>query len=156
MKLRLIAAGTRLPAWVDAGYASYARRLPPATRLELTEINVTRHGSQGAGARAVHAEGTRMLAALAPGAWVVALEVGGRALDTPGFAVWWARRLQLGRDVSFLIGGPEGLAPACRARADERLSLSPLTYPHGLVRVVLAEQLYRAASLLEGHPYHRA
>jgi 23S rRNA (pseudouridine1915-N3)-methyltransferase len=155
VRVRLVAAGTRLPAWIDAGFAEYQRRLPRETPLELVEIAVTRGTAKGAAARAVRGEGERMLAALPPRAWVVALDVGGRAVDTPGLARWWSRRLADGSDVAFLIGGPEGLAPACLARADERLSLSALTFPHGLVRVLLAEQLYRAASLLKGHPYHR-
>ena len=155
MRVRLVAAGTRLPAWIGAGFAEYQRRLPPETPLELVEVAVARGTAQGAAARAVRAEGERMLAALPARAWVVALDVGGRALDTPGLARWWAGRLRDGRDVAFLIGGPDGLAPECLARADERLSLSALTFPHGLVRVLLAEQLYRAISLLKGHPYHR-
>ncbi len=156
MLIRLIAAGTRLPAWIDAGFAEYQRRLPKETPLELVEIAVARGTGQGAAGRATREEGERMLAALPPRAWVVALDVGGRALDTPGLARWWAARLRDGRDLAVLIGGPDGLAAPCLARADERLSLSPLTFPHGLVRILLAEQLYRAASLLKGHPYHRA
>jgi 23S rRNA (pseudouridine1915-N3)-methyltransferase len=155
VKVRLVAAGTRLPAWVDAGFAEYAERLPPQTRLELVEIAVSRTHAHGAAARAIRGEGARMLAALLPGAWVVALDVRGRAPDTAAFASWWAGRLRDGRDVAFLIGGPDGLAAQCLQRADERLALSPLTFPHGLARVVLAEQLYRATSLLKGHPYHR-
>jgi 23S rRNA (pseudouridine1915-N3)-methyltransferase len=156
MRVRVVAAGTRLPAWIDAGFAEYARRMPPAVPLELTEIAVGRRGGQGAMGRALRAEGERMVAAVAPGSWVVALDVRGRALDTPGLARWWAGRLNDGRDLVFLIGGPDGLAPQCLGRIDERLSLSPLTFPHGLVRILLAEQLYRAVTLLQGHPYHRA
>jgi 23S rRNA (pseudouridine1915-N3)-methyltransferase len=156
VRVRVVAAGTRLPAWIDAGVNEYARRMPPESPLELTEIAVGRRGGQGAAARAVRAEGERMVAALAPGNWVVALDVTGRALDTPGFARWFAGRLNDGRDLAFLIGGPDGLAPECVRRANERLSLSPLTFPHGLVRIVLAEQLYRASSVLKSHPYHRA
>jgi 23S rRNA (pseudouridine1915-N3)-methyltransferase len=155
MKLKLIAAGTRLPAWINAGFDAYARRLPPEAPLELLEIAVVRGTAQGAAERATRSEGERMLAAVPPRAWVVALDVTGRTVDTPALARWWAKRRQEGRDIAFLIGGPEGLAPACLARADERLSLSALTFPHGLVRVLLAEQLYRADSLLRGHPYHR-
>jgi 23S rRNA (pseudouridine1915-N3)-methyltransferase len=155
VRVRLVAAGTRLPAWIGAGFAEYQRRLPKETPLELVEVAVARGTAQGAAVRAVKGEGERMLAALPARAWVVALDVGGRAIDTDGLARWWAGRLRDGRDVAFLIGGPDGLAPACLARADERLSLSPLTFPHGLVRVLLAEQLYRAISLLKGHPYHR-
>jgi 23S rRNA (pseudouridine1915-N3)-methyltransferase len=104
----------------------------------------------------VKGEGERMLAQVPPGTYVVALDVLGKPLDTPALAQWWAKRLQDGRDLAFLIGGPDGLAPACLERADEKLSLSKLTLPHGLARVVLAEALYRAVSLLKGHPYHRA
>jgi len=154
--VRLVAAGTRLPAWIGDGYAEYARRMPAETPLELKEIAVARGGGGGDAARALREEGTRMLAAIPAGSYVAALDVRGRALDTEGLARWWAVRLRDGRDLVFLIGGPDGLAPECLARADERLSLSALTLPHGLARIVLAEQLYRAASLLKGHPYHRA
>jgi 23S rRNA (pseudouridine1915-N3)-methyltransferase len=155
MRLRLVAAGQRLPAWINAGFEEYARRMPPESPLELIEIAVPRGRSQGAAGRATREEGERMLSHLLPRHWVVALDVGGRAPDTPGLARWWAARQQDGRDVAFLIGGPDGLAGEVLERANERLSLSALTLPHGLVRVVLAEQLYRAVSLLKGHPYHR-
>ena len=155
MRVRLVAAGTRLPAWIGAGYSEYARRLPPETPLELIEVAVARGSAQGAAGRARRQEGERMLAQLTPRHWVVALDVTGRALDTAGMSRWWAGRLRDGRDLAFLVGGPDGLAREVLERADERMSLSPLTLPHGLVRVVLAEQLYRAVSLLKGHPYHR-
>jgi 23S rRNA (pseudouridine1915-N3)-methyltransferase len=156
VRVQVVAAGTRLPGWQNDGFAEYARRMPPESPLELKEIAVARGAGKGDLTRAQRQEGERMLAALAPSSWVVALEVGGTALDTPGLARWWAGRLRAGRDLAFLIGGPEGLSGDCLARADERLSLSALTFPHGLVRVLLAEQLYRATSLLKGHPYHRA
>jgi 23S rRNA (pseudouridine1915-N3)-methyltransferase len=130
--------------------------MPPESPLELKEIGVQRGGGQGDAARALREEGERMLAAIPPQSWTVALDVGGRTLDTPGLARWWSARLGDGRDLAFLIGGPDGLSPGCLARADERMSLSALTFPHGMVRVLLAEQLYRASSLLKGHPYHRA
>ena len=97
-----------------------------------------------------------MLAAIDPGTYVVALEVGGKAHTTEALARWLAARLQDGRDLAFLIGGPDGLDPACTQRAEATWSLSPLTLPHGLARVVLAEAVYRAFSVLKGHPYHRA
>jgi len=155
MRVRLVAAGTRLPDWINAGYAEYARRMPPESPLELLEIAVPRGTAQGARERATRQEGERMLAQLSPRHWVVALDVTGRTLDTVGLSRWWAGRQRDGRDLAFLIGGPDGLAPEVLGRADERLSLSALTLPHGLVRVLLAEQLYRAVSLLKGHPYHR-
>jgi 23S rRNA (pseudouridine1915-N3)-methyltransferase len=156
MRVRVVAAGTRLPAWLNEGFAEYARRMPAETPLELKEIAVARGAAAGAAERARRDEGERMLAQVPGSAYVVALEAGGRSRDTAALARWWAGRLRDGRELVFLIGGPEGLSPACLERADERLSLSALTFPHGLARVVLAEQLYRAASLLKGHPYHRA
>ncbi|MBS0613411.1 MAG: 23S rRNA (pseudouridine(1915)-N(3))-methyltransferase RlmH [Proteobacteria bacterium] len=154
MKCRIIAAGTRLPAWIGAGFHEYEKRLTRPIRLELKEIALsTRHADVE---RARNREGEAMLQALRRDDHVVALEVGGRWMSTEQLAQWLQQRLALGTDIAFLIGGPDGLAAACRARAALQWSLSPLTFPHGLVRIMLAEQLYRAASLIAGHPYHRA
>jgi len=154
MKCRIIAAGTRLPAWIGAGFHEYEQRLTRPIRLELKEIALSaRHADVE---RARDREGEAMLQALRRDDHVVALEVGGRSMSTEQLAQWLKERLSSGTDVAFLIGGPDGLAPACRARAALQWSLSPLTFPHGLVRIMLAEQLYRAASLIAGHPYHRA
>ena len=155
MRLKLVAAGSRLPAWIDAGYQEYARRLTAEAPIELVEVAVPRGTAQGARERATQKDGERMLAAIPKGAWVVALDVTGRSVDTPALSRWWATRQRDGRDVVFLIGGPDGLDAPVLQRADERMSLSALTFPHGLVRILLAEQLYRALSLLKGHPYHR-
>lgn len=143
MRIRLIAAGTRLPGWIDAGVAEYAKRFGRGLRFELVEVPLAR-------------ERERMPALLRGGDYVVALEVAGTAMTTAALAEWFAARLAGGRDLAFLIGGPDGLDRALCARADFRWSLSPLTWPHGLVRVMVVEQLYRAHSLLQGHPYHRA
>jgi len=143
-----------MPAWVQDAYAHYANRMPRESRLELREIPLGRRGGKGGGA--VAEEGERMLKALRPDDRVVALEVGGRTLDTASLARRFEAWLQDGRDVVFAIGGPDGLAPVVVERAEWCWSLSPLTLPHGLVRVVLAEQLYRATTVLAGHPYHRA
>ncbi len=156
MHARLIAAGTRLPVWVDQGYADYAGRLGAGLRLQLIEVPVPRRGGDADIVRARAVEGRRMLAAIEPRDFVVALEATGRPMTTPELARWLEARLAGGRDLAFVIGGPDGLAPEVLARADCRWSLSPLIWPHGLVRVMLAEQLYRAQSLLQGHPYHRA
>ncbi len=137
-----------MPAWVQAGYRDYARRLPRDCALNLVEID--------AGRRARRTEGERMLQALPAGARVIALEVGGRPWSTEELAAQLAGWLRSGRDVALLVGGPEGLDPGCRAAAAEQWSLSPLTFPHPLVRVVVAEQLYRAWTVLNHHPYHRA
>ena len=155
MKLRLLAAGTRMPDWVKAGFAEYASRMPRECRLELQEIALGRRGGKG-GPRAVAEEGERMLKSIRPEDRTVALDVRGRTVDTEGLARRLADWLQDGRDVVFAVGGPDGLAPAVLERAEWRWSLSPLTLPHGLVRIVLAEQLYRATTVLAGHPYHRA
>ena len=154
MLLRLLAAGTRMPHWVQEGYAEYATRLKGDFRLELVEIPLgPRTG--GDPAKAIVKEGERMLAQLADKPYIVALQVRGKALSTQELADFLARRSTEGRPVVFLIGGPDGLAPAVDARAELRWSLSALTLPHGLVRVVVAEALYRAVSVLRGHPYHR-
>ncbi|MGD8977474.1 MAG: 23S rRNA (pseudouridine(1915)-N(3))-methyltransferase RlmH [Gammaproteobacteria bacterium] len=155
MRIRLLAAGTRMPGWVDAGYQAYATRLPHECRLELKEIPLGRRGRGADVKKAVASEGERMLAAAGPTDRVIALEVTGRALDTPQLSRHLDGWMQDGRDVSMLVGGPDGLAHGCLEQADFRWSLSPLTLPHGLVRIVVAEQLYRAWSLLRGHPYHR-
>jgi 23S rRNA (pseudouridine1915-N3)-methyltransferase len=154
MKLRLIAVGTRMPDWVEAGYADYARRLPRELALELVEIPVAARGKNADIARLREAEGEKLLRAAA-GSRVIALDEHGDTLDTAGWAKGIKQWMQEGRDVSLLVGGPDGLAPACLAAASARWSLSRLTFPHALVRVLVAEQLYRAWSLLQGHPYHR-
>jgi len=154
--IRLVAAGTRMPAWVSAGYREYAARIGGEVRLELAEIPVAHRGRNADLPRLLEAEGQRMLSRIDTRQFVVALDVGGKALDTGGLAAWLQRRLADGRDLALLVGGPDGLAPACRERADFAWSLSPLTFPHGLVRIMVAEQLYRALSVLRGHPYHRA
>jgi 23S rRNA (pseudouridine1915-N3)-methyltransferase len=153
--IRLVAAGTRLPGWVAEGYAEYAGRLGPELRLELVEVPVTHRGRNADVARARAEEGRRMLAAVDARMFVTALEVGGRAMSTGELAQWLAKRMNDGRDVALLVGGPDGLDPGCLERADGTWSLSPLTFPHGIVRILVAEQLYRASSLLKGHPYHR-
>ena len=155
MRIHVIAVGRRMPEWVEAGFGEYRRRMPPECRLELVEIPTGNRDKGADLARLQREEGERMLAAIPGGAEVVALDAGGKMVDTPGLSRWLEGWLAGGRDVALLVGGPEGLAPACLARADRRWSLSLLTFPHPLVRILLAEQLYRAMSILKGHPYHR-
>jgi 23S rRNA (pseudouridine1915-N3)-methyltransferase len=152
----LIAAGTRLPEWVNSGFREYQKRLRAPLTLELHEIAVATRRAGENPQRAIQREGADMLAALAKDDYVVALEIGGKSMSTGQLSAWLAERMQQGRPLALLIGGPDGLATQCRERADLDWSLSPLTLPHALVRVVVAEQLYRALSLLAGHPYHRA
>jgi 23S rRNA (pseudouridine1915-N3)-methyltransferase len=156
MRIHLIAAGTRMPSWVSDGFEDYAGRMPPECKLLLKEIPLGAARSGGDARKAMQEEGNVMLAALPQGAGVTALDVRGKTLDTEALAKLLNRWLQEGRDQALLIGGPDGLAPECLAKAESRLSLSALTLPHALVRVVVAEQIYRAWSILKNHPYHRA
>ncbi len=156
MKCRLIAAGTRLPEWVNEGFHEYQKRLRTPLALELIEIPVATRRAGENPQRAITREGEAMLAALGRDDHVVALEVSGRSMSTEQVSTWLAERLRDARPLALLVGGPDGLAEACRTRANQNWSLSALTLPHALVRVVLAEQIYRAMSLLAGHPYHRA
>ena len=156
MKCRLIAAGARLPDWVNAGFREYQKRLRAPLVLELEEIPVAARRAGETPQRAVMREGANMLAALGPKDHVVALEISAPQRSTEALSVWLAERLRAAKPLALLIGGPDGLAPECIERADESWSLSPLTLPHALVRIVVAEQIYRAMSLLAGHPYHRS
>ncbi len=155
MKLRLIAAGTRMPGWIEEGFEDYRKRLPPQLRLELTEIGVAHRGKNPDLARLKKSEAESMQRALQPDDRVIALDERGEKLATLDWAKALTSWMQDGRDVAFLIGGPDGLAPEMLQRAERRWSLSPMTLPHALVRVLVAEQLYRAWSVLSGHPYHR-
>lgn len=156
MKCRLIAAGTRLPDWVNEGFREYQKRLRAPLVLELEEIPIPKRRPGENPQRAVAQEGASMLATIRPQDYVVALEIGAPSMSTAALGAWLATRLREAKPLALLIGGPDGLAAGCLERADQHWSLSPLTLPHALVRVVVAEQLYRAMSLLAGHPYHRA
>lgn len=156
MRIRLIAVGTRMPAWVETAYADYAGRLPRELRLELMEIPVATRGKNPDIARLKQQEGERMLKLVSERDRVIALDERGQGWSSEELAQRLARWQQDGLDVDLLVGGPDGLADGCLQRAESHWSLSPLTLPHALVRVLLAEQLYRAWSLLANHPYHRA
>jgi 23S rRNA (pseudouridine1915-N3)-methyltransferase len=156
LKLALITASNRQPAWVEQGAADYAKRLRGRCALTITKVPLARRGATTAVERAVAEEGERLLAQVPDGAHVVALLEHGKPWSTRALATKLEGWMQRGAPVAFLVGGPDGLAPACVARAAEQWSLSALTLPHGLVRILVAEALYRAWSLLERHPYHRA
>jgi 23S rRNA (pseudouridine1915-N3)-methyltransferase len=155
MNIHLISVGNRMPPWVVAGYAEYARRLPAECTLKLIEIPAGRRAKGANIPRILKEEGERMLRAIPKHCEVIALDVRGRSWSTEQLATRLAQWLAGGRDLALLVGGPEGLASACLERAEGRWSLSDLTLPHPLVRVVVAEQFYRAWSLMRNHPYHR-
>ena len=156
MKAVLIAVGERAPDWVAQGFSEYQKRLSHWLPLSLHEITPGLRGKGRDPARAIADEGTRVLAALPKQAHVVALEGRGRNYSSEQLAGRLEAWRQQGRDLAFLIGGPEGHAPEVLAAANEHWSLGALTLPHMLVRLLVAEQLYRAASQLANHPYHRA
>ncbi|HWZ61988.1 MAG TPA: 23S rRNA (pseudouridine(1915)-N(3))-methyltransferase RlmH [Steroidobacteraceae bacterium] len=155
MRVRLIAVGTRAPAWVRAACEDYITRLGSRLKVSVTEIGLSPRSGGASPARAMAREGERVLAALRSDDYLVALDERGTEFTTRELAAWLEARMREGVDLAFVIGGPDGLAPEVFSRARLRWSLSRLTLPHALVRVVLAEQLYRAMSLIAGHPYHR-
>ena len=144
-----------MPKWVNEGYQEYAKRLPNDMQLELVELPLGHRGKNADTARAIKAEGDSMLAAIPKGDKVIALEVLGKNWSTEALATNLADWRMDGFNVSLLVGGPDGLDPRCSALADAKWSLSALTLPHPLVRVLLAEQLYRAWTVIQGHPYHK-
>jgi 23S rRNA (pseudouridine1915-N3)-methyltransferase len=155
VRLRLIAVGSRMPRWVEEGWQEYAKRLPPEMALELVEIPLGTRGKNADVARLIRQEGDAMLAKVQPGERIVTLEVEGRAWSTEQLARELDRWRLEARTVNLMVGGPEGLAPEVCARSEQRWSLSPLTLPHPLVRILVGEQIYRAWTVLSGHPYHK-
>jgi len=156
VKINLISVGTRMPGWVETGIDEYRKRLPAEFELQLTEVPLGRRGKGADVSQAIAKETEALLAKVKPGDHVIALEVEGRVLSTEAMAARMdAIRLD-GRNVALLVGGPDGLGEECRRRANEKWSLSALTLPHPLVRIVVAEQVYRMWSILSAHPYHRA
>jgi len=154
MKLRIVALGQRMPAWVVAGFGDYARRLPREFALELIELKPAPR-SRGNSVTQILGTEKERIATATRGWMVIALDEHGESWSTPQFAArlrGWSRS---GRPVAFVLGSADGLAAAVKHDADVIMALSALTLPHGLARVVLVEQIYRAASLLQGHPYHR-
>ena len=154
MKLLLIAVGNRPPSWVSEAFDEYARRLPREHPLEVVELAPARDRQQSVAVQR-RDEAQRLLARVPGSAWVVALDEKGRRYDSPALAKRFEQWRELGRDLVLIIGGATGLDESVRERADEVLSLSDLTLPHTLARVVLVEQIYRAWTLMTGHPYHR-
>ena len=155
MHVRLLAVGDRQPSWVDEAFAVYTGRLPRDWKFRLDVIGTVRRSKNDKSGKAVEAEGEQILARIDKAEMVVLLDERGRQFNSKELAGKLTQWLGDGRDLCFVIGGPDGVSEACRQRADFTWSLSRLTLPHGLARVLLAEQLYRAHSLQTGHPYHR-
>ena len=156
MRIHLLAVGEKMAPWVDQAYLTYAKRLRGTYALQLQEIAPTKRNTSAGAKQWSEREGQRLLAAVPKRARVIALDSGGRQWSTEQLATQLAGWRDSGHDLALLIGGADGLCQNCLARADTLWSLSALTFPHALVRVIVAEQLYRADSLLRNHPYHRA
>lgn len=163
MKLRLLTVGQKMPAWVNDAYGDYSKRIQPMLPVELVELPMAKRGSKGSKAASAkeiqqycQTEGERILAAKKPNERLICLDVKGKAISTEKLADKLQDWMQDGQDICLAVGGPDGLSPDVLQAADWKWSLSPLTLPHPLVRVILIEQLYRAMSINHNHPYHRA
>lgn len=155
MKIKLLSVGTKMPAWVQAGCAEYEKRCARYLGLTLIEVPMAKRSKAGSIDQCIQKESDELLSRVAADDFTVALEVSGKMQSTEGLAERIAKFRAEGKNLSLLIGGPDGLGAACRERAEECWSLSALTLPHPLVRILVIEQLYRVASILQGHPYHR-
>ncbi len=155
MQINLISVGNKMPSWVGQGYEEYAKRLPRECELVLKEVMPGKRGKNSDVARIVRDEGERMLQAVPTKAHIVTLDISGKPWTTVDLSVAMKRWMESGQNVALMIGGPEGLADSVRDKANESWSLSKLTFPHPMVRILVAEQLYRAWSILNKHPYHR-
>lgn len=156
MRIHLLAIGSKMPDWVNTATDDYVNRMPPHCRVVTHEITAEKRTKTADLKKIREVEGDKLLAAIPAGSLVIALDVLGKAWSTEQLAQNLNTWMVGGRDVALLVGGPEGLSQSCINRAEVRWSLSPLTFPHPLVRVIVAEQLFRAWSILSNHPYHRA
>lgn len=156
MKIRLIAVGTKMPGWVESGVAEYQKRLPSDFSLSIQEIPLASRSKNSSVAAAMQKESQALQDACGKNDYIVALDVEGKSLSTPKLAEQFNKHRDNGQNISLLVGGPDGLTKECLESADARWSLSALTFPHPIVRVVLVEQIYRVWSILNNHPYHRS
>ncbi|MGH8685234.1 MAG: 23S rRNA (pseudouridine(1915)-N(3))-methyltransferase RlmH [Nitrosospira sp.] len=156
MKFLVFAVGNKMPAWIEAGFNEYARRMPHEAVIELMELRPEKRGGGKKVEQLLAAEGVRIRAALPPKCRIVAMDERGRQWTTAKLADSITGWMRNGGDTAFIVGGADGLDASIKTSADEVLALSALTLPHGLARILLAEQLYRAMSLINKHPYHRA
>ena len=156
MQLLVAAVGQRMPSWVTEAWTEYTRRMPPGLTISLREISLAKRSKNADTKRLTAVESRSLYAAMPKRARVIAMDVKGQSWSTEKLAVRLEQWMGDGRDVGFMIGGPDGIDAETIKKADDRWSLGPLTLPHPLVRVVLAEQLYRAWTITQNHPYHRA
>lgn len=156
MRIRLLSISQKSPSWIKTGYEEYAKRLQSSCQLELIEIPGEKRAPNAPIATLMQREGMRMLERMKPHHYSIALDEKGKSFTSLQFSQQIARLQEMGQPIDFLIGGADGLAPQCAAKANAMWSLSKLTFPHLLVRLILVEQLYRAFSILKKHPYHRA
>lgn len=156
MRLLVVAVGSRMPEWVNTAFADYTNRMPREARIELIEVKPERRAASTGAAQVMAREAERIEAAVPAGCLRAVLDEHGRAMTSAKLARALSHWRDDGRDVAFLIGGADGLAASVKSKAQVTMSLSAMTLPHALARVVLAEQLYRAHTILSGHPYHRA
>lgn len=156
MRIHLVAVGKRMPSWISDGFSEYALRLRSGVQLKLIEVDTPRRGQKADLSRIIREEGTRLLQAAPAGTYRIALDQSGRSYDSESLAVQLEKWMTLGRDIALLVGGPDGLSDEVLESADQCWSLSPLTLAHPLVRIVIAEQLYRAYAISRGLPYHRS
>ena len=155
MKIKFIVIGTKMPQWVNAGYQEYQKRFPPECSFQLVELPIAKRGKSSDIQRLKTKEGEALLAATKGSDLIIALDVLGKPLSTERLVDHCKEWRSQGTSVSLLVGGPDGLSSACLQAAHQRWSLSALTLPHPLVRVMVVEQFYRAWSILQNHPYHR-
>jgi 23S rRNA (pseudouridine1915-N3)-methyltransferase len=155
MRISILSVGHKMPAWIQEGFQEYTRRMPPEIRVELVELKPEERSAAKPAPKAMQAEGERLIAAVPSGATVLALDEKGRSVSTQGLSVMLADWMRDGSHPAFVIGGADGLDPAVVAAAQGTLAFGPQTWPHALARAMLAEQVYRAVSILAGSPYHR-
>lgn len=156
MQIKLIAIGTKMPSWVEIGFQEYAKRITGKCSLTLHEIPAQKRDKHSDLGRIMQRESEALLNAIGKNDHVIALDVTGKSYSTEQLSTRLETLMQQGQHVSILIGGPEGFAPECLSRSNEQWSLSALTFPHPLVRIVITEQLYRALSIINQHPYHKS
>jgi 23S rRNA (pseudouridine1915-N3)-methyltransferase len=156
VKVRILSVGTKMPAWVQEGIAEYQKRLVADLDFSLIEIPMAKRTKNSNSDQCRKKESDALLASIRSGDYVIALDVSGKSFSTEDLVGKIVDFRQRGENLSLLIGGPDGLGAECLTRASERWSLSALTFPHPLVRVVIIEQFYRAISIIKGHPYHRS